>query len=551
MRALQAVLVSLIVLLLAANGAAEIPHQINYQGFLADNLENPITGDRAMVFRIFAAESGGTPIWTETHAVVSVLDGEFDVLLGSINAIPEAVFDDTLRWLEVAIGGETMTPRERFVSVPYSYRSSVADSVRFAGNFFDSLHAEDAPWLRDNVTFVEGPNVQIEQTGNAIVIGAVAAAGDDDWTGMGPGASFMRAFDTADKIGIGQVAAISGAKVEILDPTVPGMRVDIISPTLGGTDGVEVTTPGDDGLFVNSAGDDGVYVDLPGDDGLFVNGAGDDGVFVTSAAGDGVEILGAGIDGILVNGVIADDGIEILGTLIPPTGPADDGVAISYPGDDGVYVEGAAGDGVEILGAGIDGILVNGVIADDGIEVRGSLFPPTGPADDGVAISYPGDDGVYVEGAAGDGVDATSWGADGVHGRSVTANPANAGVHAEGNGDRFQAAALEIDNGAITVSGASRPAGFWQVPCTDTCETDFWECPQCDHRHRMAVYGETVVYNDLIRPESIILLTVQGGVHCFAEVISVAQGSAWIRQTSVCWPPAGCGQVNYLIINPQ
>ena len=53
-----------------------------------------------MTFRLYSAASGGTPLWEETWTgpnSVQVSDGLFNVMLGSLSAIPQAVVAGRLR----------------------------------------------------------------------------------------------------------------------------------------------------------------------------------------------------------------------------------------------------------------------------------------------------------------------------------------------------------------------------------------------------------------------------------------------------------------------
>lgn len=100
-----------------------IPHTISYQGQLSDSSGNPIDTAIQMIFRIYADSSGGSYIWTESHNAVQVIGGLFYVRLGSVSAMPDTLFDDTTRWLGIALGGGSeLSPRTKINSIPFSYR---------------------------------------------------------------------------------------------------------------------------------------------------------------------------------------------------------------------------------------------------------------------------------------------------------------------------------------------------------------------------------------------------------------------------------------------
>lgn len=93
---------------------------INYQGRLAAPDGTPKNGTFGMDFAIYDAASGGNLIWgPESHSAVPVTNGLFNVGLGSVNSgsIPTAVWNGD-RYLQITVGGETLTPRELIRSVP-------------------------------------------------------------------------------------------------------------------------------------------------------------------------------------------------------------------------------------------------------------------------------------------------------------------------------------------------------------------------------------------------------------------------------------------------
>lgn len=108
-------------------GKAGIPHQLNYQGYLTDDAGDAITDTLGMTFSIWDAASGGSQLWDETQAEVAVIDGLFNVLLGSVTEIPSSVFTSPGCWIEIEIEGETLTPRTQIVSVGYAFRADTAD----------------------------------------------------------------------------------------------------------------------------------------------------------------------------------------------------------------------------------------------------------------------------------------------------------------------------------------------------------------------------------------------------------------------------------------
>jgi hypothetical protein len=104
------------------------PNLLNYQGFLADAQgEDGVTATLEMTFKIFAEETGGTQLWSETHPAVEVSQGLFSVLLGSITPIPGGLLGGSTMWLQTEVGSEILAPRKPMVSVAYSLRSQEAE----------------------------------------------------------------------------------------------------------------------------------------------------------------------------------------------------------------------------------------------------------------------------------------------------------------------------------------------------------------------------------------------------------------------------------------
>ncbi len=105
---------------------------IPYQGRLADAAGAPLTGIYSMVFRLYNTDTAGSPLWEETWTStnsIHVTDGLFNVMLGSLNALPQGLFNaNNSLWLGLAVGADAeMTPRVQLGSVPYAFRANLAD----------------------------------------------------------------------------------------------------------------------------------------------------------------------------------------------------------------------------------------------------------------------------------------------------------------------------------------------------------------------------------------------------------------------------------------
>lgn len=110
---------------------AATPGEINFQGLLLDSGGQVVNGSVDLDFELFDAATDGTSLWSESQSGVSVLDGVYDVALGSVTPIGASVLASGNVWLEITVEGETLAPRQRLLAVPYALRSAEADT---AGN---------------------------------------------------------------------------------------------------------------------------------------------------------------------------------------------------------------------------------------------------------------------------------------------------------------------------------------------------------------------------------------------------------------------------------
>ncbi len=116
---------------LALPAAGQLPHEISYQGVLTDNSGNPITGIHQLTFHIYLDSAVAAPLfWTEKHTNVPLDAGLFHVMLGSISAIHDTLFDSGDRWMGITVDTDPeMSPRTKIGSVPWALRAAIADSV--------------------------------------------------------------------------------------------------------------------------------------------------------------------------------------------------------------------------------------------------------------------------------------------------------------------------------------------------------------------------------------------------------------------------------------
>jgi hypothetical protein len=116
--------------------AQDAVNLINYQGRLSDAEGNPVSGSYAINFALVDQGGSGLPggaPWSETHGSVAVQDGLFSVELGSITAFPTGLFEGPptdaygpVRFLQIAVNGETLSPNIRLTSAAWAIGVSSA-----------------------------------------------------------------------------------------------------------------------------------------------------------------------------------------------------------------------------------------------------------------------------------------------------------------------------------------------------------------------------------------------------------------------------------------
>jgi len=121
-----------------------VPTTLTQQGRILDaTTGDPVSSKVQIVFNVYADAKGGTALWTETQSI-TLDDGYFSAQLGSVTAIPDGVFDGTVRYLGVTVGTDAeMAPREAITSVPYAMKAAVATVANSAA--FTSLTGIPAP----------------------------------------------------------------------------------------------------------------------------------------------------------------------------------------------------------------------------------------------------------------------------------------------------------------------------------------------------------------------------------------------------------------------
>jgi hypothetical protein len=142
---------------------AAIPRLISYQGVLTDETGATVPdGDYPMTFVIYAAETGGTVLWS-VNRPVTTHNGVFDILLGETH--PLNLDFDQAYWLETIYEGQSMSPRTLLAASAYSLRAAEIE---------DDVAVRSLNGIQDQVTLWSGNGIEIEQAGDTLHVSNTA-----------------------------------------------------------------------------------------------------------------------------------------------------------------------------------------------------------------------------------------------------------------------------------------------------------------------------------------------------------------------------------------
>lgn len=154
------------------------PPYLNYQGQLNNDQGNPVTGEKTMVFRLYATISAdlADALWQSGDVTVQVQNGKFSVNLGESPqvAISQDLFSDSERYLGVTVDGTELMPRKRLMSVPYAMNCGIPQGaiIMWSGSVGDIPAGwalcdgtDGTPNLRDRFIVGAGGGYSVGGTG--------------------------------------------------------------------------------------------------------------------------------------------------------------------------------------------------------------------------------------------------------------------------------------------------------------------------------------------------------------------------------------------------
>lgn len=146
---------------------------LSYQGTLSDSLGNPVTGTYDMTFRIYTSPTDTSFLWEETRSgvnAVPVNNGLFNLMLGSLQPIPSAVWEQPELYLGVKIGSDAeMAPREKLAVVPSAAMAEVAQlALSVPDASIQSRHFAPTVYEAFNTTTKENASTEWLHTGTSV-----------------------------------------------------------------------------------------------------------------------------------------------------------------------------------------------------------------------------------------------------------------------------------------------------------------------------------------------------------------------------------------------
>ena len=185
---------------------AQNDFKISIQGVLQNADGSIVTnGGHALTFKMYASATVGGAVWTET-ATVTVVDGIYDHLLGSVTPLTPALFT-VRRYIGITIvGGTELSPRIELTYAPYAIHATTATSLAPTYQIGDFAQGGIVFWLDETghhglvcaktdqssgIRWNAGTNGNTQAKGHgpfagemntAIIIAAHAALGDDGST---------------------------------------------------------------------------------------------------------------------------------------------------------------------------------------------------------------------------------------------------------------------------------------------------------------------------------------------------------------------------------
>lgn len=125
---------------------AQIAQFSVYQGRLTDDSGTPMTGQVNLELRLYDVATQGSPLYSEQHLAVALdPEGVFSAALGS-GTSPSGTYNATLLsdgplYMEVVVGGVTLSPRQPISSAPTALMAEAARGLQGAPGLIPDFNA--------------------------------------------------------------------------------------------------------------------------------------------------------------------------------------------------------------------------------------------------------------------------------------------------------------------------------------------------------------------------------------------------------------------------
>ena len=85
---------------------------LSYQGNILNAARQPVNASYPMRFALYSEREGGESIWAEPYDSIDVVDGTFNVDLGSVTPFPSRIGDNAELYLGVSVNdAPEMSPK--------------------------------------------------------------------------------------------------------------------------------------------------------------------------------------------------------------------------------------------------------------------------------------------------------------------------------------------------------------------------------------------------------------------------------------------------------
>ena len=117
-------------LVMVATPAFALPDQFIQEGYLTRQNGAPLNGEVTLRVRLYDRALGGGPLFEEVHQNVTLINGYYAIMVGSVNPIPADIFQRAELYYGLRVDdGDELSPRTQMVKVPAAFEADTALNV--------------------------------------------------------------------------------------------------------------------------------------------------------------------------------------------------------------------------------------------------------------------------------------------------------------------------------------------------------------------------------------------------------------------------------------